>query len=311
MKISVVLSAYNGAEYITEQLDSIRNQSRPADEVLIFDDVSTDNTVEIVREYIKKYNLSSWWLYENKENYGWKKNFMFGMNMSSGDLIFSADQDDIWMPEKFEIMHRIMSENSDINVLASALEEFFDDGHTNVMKEKKDTELVKLSFNKKIFDIKYPGCTYCIRGEFFKECMPLWRETFPHDAMLWRNAIISDSLAICNTPLIKWRKHNDSAYSVEARKGKSKTEKIKWTFYAEENIEQLENYIKNKKGEIKNFHKKTVLLKKYRRWIILRRKFYKTKNIFYGIKLLGYMGFYVRFRQYLGDWYITYFKGDK
>lgn len=56
MKISVVLSAYNGAEYITEQLDSIRNQSRPADEVLIFDDVSTDNTVEIVREYIKKYN---------------------------------------------------------------------------------------------------------------------------------------------------------------------------------------------------------------------------------------------------------------
>lgn len=54
MKTSVVMSTYNGEEYIIEQLDSLRNQSRPADEVLIADDCSTDNTVDIVRNYIKK-----------------------------------------------------------------------------------------------------------------------------------------------------------------------------------------------------------------------------------------------------------------
>lgn len=47
MKISIVLSTYNGKAYITEQLDSILNQTRKADEVLIFDDCSTDNTPQI------------------------------------------------------------------------------------------------------------------------------------------------------------------------------------------------------------------------------------------------------------------------
>ena len=47
MKLSIVLSTYNGKAYITEQLDSILNQTRKADEVLIFDDCSTDNTQQI------------------------------------------------------------------------------------------------------------------------------------------------------------------------------------------------------------------------------------------------------------------------
>ena len=47
MKLSIVLSTYNGEAYITEQLDSILNQTRKADEVLIFDDCSTDNTPQI------------------------------------------------------------------------------------------------------------------------------------------------------------------------------------------------------------------------------------------------------------------------
>lgn len=47
MRLSIVLSTYNGKAYIIEQLDSILNQTRKADEVLIFDDGSTDNTPQI------------------------------------------------------------------------------------------------------------------------------------------------------------------------------------------------------------------------------------------------------------------------
>ena len=52
MKLSIVLSTYNGGAYITEQLDSILNQTRKADEVLIFDDCSTDNTPQIIKQFI-------------------------------------------------------------------------------------------------------------------------------------------------------------------------------------------------------------------------------------------------------------------
>lgn len=57
--ISVVMATYNGAEFLIEQLDSIREQSVRADEVLIFDDLSIDNTVFVIREYIKKYQLKN------------------------------------------------------------------------------------------------------------------------------------------------------------------------------------------------------------------------------------------------------------
>lgn len=57
MKTSVVLSTYNGEQYIIEQLESIKNQTRIPDEVLIYDDCSTDQTVELVRNFIDKNRL--------------------------------------------------------------------------------------------------------------------------------------------------------------------------------------------------------------------------------------------------------------
>lgn len=54
------MSSYNGEKYIKEQLKSIQTQERPADEVLIRDDGSTDNTVEIVRQFIKAHHLENW-----------------------------------------------------------------------------------------------------------------------------------------------------------------------------------------------------------------------------------------------------------
>lgn len=73
MNISIVISSYNGSSHIVEQLDSIRNQTRTPDEVLICDDRSTDSTPEIVDKYIKMHSLGNWRLIVNEENKGWKK----------------------------------------------------------------------------------------------------------------------------------------------------------------------------------------------------------------------------------------------
>ena len=60
MKTSVVLSAYNGEKYIFEQLESIRTQTVPVNEVLIFDDCSSDETSKICSNFIKIHGLSNW-----------------------------------------------------------------------------------------------------------------------------------------------------------------------------------------------------------------------------------------------------------
>ena len=68
MKLSVVLSTYNGAQYLEEQLDSLREQSRCPDEVIISDDCSNDGTVPIIKAYLEKYKLPGWRLIENDRN---------------------------------------------------------------------------------------------------------------------------------------------------------------------------------------------------------------------------------------------------
>ena len=76
MKISIVMTTYNGEKYLTEQLDSLRTQTRLPDEVIISDDCSADNTNVMIEEYIKKYRLTSWKHIKLKKNVGWKKNFI-------------------------------------------------------------------------------------------------------------------------------------------------------------------------------------------------------------------------------------------
>lgn len=54
-KVSVVMTTYNGQKYVLEQMESLRNQTRAIDEVIIMDDGSKDDTAEIVTSYIEKY----------------------------------------------------------------------------------------------------------------------------------------------------------------------------------------------------------------------------------------------------------------
>ena len=56
MTISVVMCCYNGEKYIQEQMDSLKNQSRKADEIIIIDDCSKDDTVQIIKTIFNRMN---------------------------------------------------------------------------------------------------------------------------------------------------------------------------------------------------------------------------------------------------------------
>ena len=305
MKVSLAMAVYNGEKYLIEQLDSIRNQTRRADEVMIIDDCSTDDTVEKINNFLKKYNLNNWKIVKNVENKGWKRNFMEGIWRSNGDLIFPCDQDDIWMPDKLQLMEAIMVEHPEINVLTSNYEAFYDSGKTIIGPSKRKHELFKQDMVQNIFNTPYPGCTYCVRRQIAELSKKYWQEDFPHDALLWRMAMFSDSLYTYSKCLIKWRKHEDSAFTVESVQSKTKMQKRKWIEYAKRVIESLESFIENE--NIDGTAKKDIL-KTSDQWLNMRARFYDTKNIFYWFKLIRYMNCYDRFKQYLGDFYLVLIK---
>lgn len=306
MKISVVLSTYNGEQYIVEQMKSIQAQVRIADEVLICDDGSTDSTVALIKQYINDNRLDTWSIKVNEINKGWKKNFMDGIWSASGDLIFPCDQDDIWMPDKIEIMEKIMMEHPEIMVLTSGYKAFFDTGKTYDGPVKLDGELVKQSFTEKLFSIKYPGCTYCIRKQIVEISKKHWQADFPHDAFFWRMGMFSDTLYSYNVDLIQWRKHQDSTFSKESNNNRTYTKKRESLNYAMRVTNDLEQFIDE--IDCAQKEKKIKVLERTKKWINLRKVFYDSKNPYYGIKILKFISCYDRLRQYCGDWFLIYGK---
>lgn len=108
MKLSVCMCTYNGAEYLFEQLESIRKQTRQPDEVVICDDGSTDDTRELIYAYQTEHGLTeNWHLYCNSELKGYPGNFYYACSLCTGDIVFLSDQDDVWGLTKIEEMARV------------------------------------------------------------------------------------------------------------------------------------------------------------------------------------------------------------
>lgn len=100
--VSVVMCTYNGEKFLREQLESILSQTYRNIEVIIVDDASKDNTVQLLEEYKRKDDRIRY--YVNPSNLGYNKNFEKAFSFASADLIAISDQDDIWEKNKIEVM---------------------------------------------------------------------------------------------------------------------------------------------------------------------------------------------------------------
>ena len=218
MKTSVVLSSYNGEEYIEEQLQSILDQTLKPDEVLIVDDGSTDSTVTLVRSFISKNQLAgSWMLSVNKENKGWRRNFMDSFHKASGDVIFSCDQDDIWDKEKIKKMVQCFEDNPDMEVLASNFASFMiKDGKTislkNGLTKKKlgvslKKRLERVEANKLVLHTFVPGCTLAFRSSLLYKTDLVWHNEWAHDSVISIVSKLRGTYFFLNEILIYYRRH--------------------------------------------------------------------------------------------------------
>lgn len=97
-KVSVIMPAYNGERYISGAIESILNQTYDNFELLIIDDCSTDNTMEIV----KKYKDDRIRIISNERNMGIAFSRNVGLEKSVGNYVAIMDDDDISLPERLE-----------------------------------------------------------------------------------------------------------------------------------------------------------------------------------------------------------------
>ena len=108
--VSIVTPAYNAHRFIGECIESVIAQSYQNWELIIIDDGSTDETVDIIQQYVNRdYRII---LFSNEINIGASKSRNIAIKEAKGDYIAFLDSDDIWLPKKLEIQMELMDRES-------------------------------------------------------------------------------------------------------------------------------------------------------------------------------------------------------
>jgi glycosyltransferase involved in cell wall biosynthesis len=219
MKISIALCTYNGAKYLEEQLKSLAEQTLKADEIIICDDNSSDNTVNIINRYKDNLNIK---LTLNKVNLGVTKNFEQAISLCSGDIVFLCDQDDVWHKDKIKIMSEKMIEEKtgicccDGMVCDENLKQIGAYTLWNTSGLSR-IDLNRFSPYSLINNYCFTGMALCFRKNFTKYFMPL-SENAVHDE--WIAFIIScfSKVSFVNQKLVFYRQHSGQQIGINSIK---------------------------------------------------------------------------------------------
>ena len=204
--VSVILASYNGEKYIKEQIDSILAQTYPIYEILIGDDGSADNTMSILNDYACKYGNIK--IISSNGKHGVNYNFKRLMDTASGNYIAISDQDDIWFPEKIEIMMREIG----THVLAYSDAIPFSGMLIPYNKEQSvefDSYIPENSIEDIMFNNVVSGHRMLVKKEFINEIHE-WNFDVYYDWWLAISASYRNSIIYIPCPLVFWRRHDHS-----------------------------------------------------------------------------------------------------
>ena len=214
-KVSIVLCTYNGADYITKQLDSIINQTYPISEIIIQDDCSTDNTISILEEYEKKYDYIH--LYKNEKQKGVNENFFSAMLRANSEYIAISDQDDIWELDKIENQFNTIGEKW----LSFGFSNFFSNNNDSTYYDKR---IPNTKAERMIYISGAGGHTFLLK----KEMLSYIPHSIPiiYDQVIMIVAASNNMISFVDKVLVNHREHTMSVtYTPPAMKrgGNSKS----------------------------------------------------------------------------------------
>ena len=160
--ISVIMPVYNAEKYLKEAIDSILAQTEKDFELVIIDDGSTDQTVEIVREYVSIDERIVF--FQNEKNSGVSKTLNRGLNEARGKYIARMDADDIALPTRFSKQLEYMEQHKDVVILSCGLQCFGSSDAVLGTTVGADNVKVTLLFNS---CLGHPG--YMMRADILRE----------------------------------------------------------------------------------------------------------------------------------------------
>lgn len=198
--ISVCVATFNAESYIRTQLESIITQIAPGDEIIIFDDHSTDDTIKVIQS-LQEPRIR---LFEQQVRKGVILNFECALKVARGDVIFLSDHDDVWLPHK--VTKCLAALESNVAVV------------TDCQVVDEQLSLIAPSFFylknsgpglvKNLIANSYMGCCMAFRREVLIAALPFPKHIPMHDAWIGLIAELTGPVLFLAEPLLMYRRHH-------------------------------------------------------------------------------------------------------
>lgn len=208
--ISVCMATYNGSKYIREQLDSIIPQLAEDDEIIISDDGSKDDTLEL----IKKYNDKRIIIVHNETNHGFVGNFENAMRNVRGDYVFLCDQDDVWARDKVEKSLKYLRKYD--LIVHNAL--LVDGNGVSLNRSYFDCLHKKTGFWSNWWKTRFLGCCMVMKRSVVDYCLPFPKNMQGHDYWVGMMSLAKYKVGFVDDVLLFYRRHGGN---VSSSSGKS------------------------------------------------------------------------------------------
>jgi glycosyltransferase involved in cell wall biosynthesis len=172
VKVSIGLPIYNSQKFIRKRLENILSQTFNDFELVISDNASTDDTVKICKEFMKKDSRIK--LYVQNKNIGQFNNYNFILDHVLGEYFMWIADDDLLSPQFLEKNFNVLESNKKVVTSVSKLKMFGE--FTNILEKEKNITFFKKIENKIKTRAAYMSC-FPVSGEyndrvnkFFKKC---------------------------------------------------------------------------------------------------------------------------------------------
>lgn len=236
---SVIIPLYNKENYIKATLNSVVLQTFANFEIIIIDDVSTDNSL-ISAQQINDERIH---IISHPVNKGLSASRNTGIKKAKAEIIAFLDADDLWKPDFLEKIHQLVLQYPEASLFATKFEEIYPENvivtHPFDVKTGIINNFFKVSLNQSIY---YPS-SLCVRKEAFSE-IGLYNEfiTFAEDVDFNIRAHISHKIAYYNEPLMRYRMASENQITHTSLKNKTITD---FDFYEEKYPERkdLKKYL--------------------------------------------------------------------
>ena len=203
MSISVCIASFNGERYLKEQISSVLPQLREEDEIIVSDDGSTDETFAI----LESFHDSRIKMFVNEGRHGFIWNFENALKKAKGDVIFLCDQDDVWKPNKVEIVMEAL-QNHDI-VLHDA--EFVDKDGNKTGNRYSEGLHHRRGFWSNLWKTRWLGCCMAFRRNVLEYALPFPRHIVGHDGWISAVGLAKFDYYYIPDVLMWYRRHGENA----------------------------------------------------------------------------------------------------